>query len=208
MEFLSLFGLGFGTSLAGAMIPGPLMLYTISEAFRHGHRVGVKIAVGHLLLEAGFVALLVIGLHDLLVSVAFRTAVAWVGGIGLILMGVVLLARVRRLSLARRAQVSFRWGPLLGGVAFSLTSPGFLLWWATIGTSVVLQGALAGASGVAAVVTGHALADLLWCWFVAYSVDRGRCYCTDRAYRLIMAGVALGLMSLGVSFPLSLPEIR
>ena len=75
MELLVLFGLGLSTGLSGAMIPGPLFLYTVSEAFRQGQVVGIKVALGHLLLEACFVVLVVVGLRDFLSSAAFRTAV-------------------------------------------------------------------------------------------------------------------------------------
>ncbi len=190
--------LGFTTGLSGAMIPGPLMFFTVSEAFRRGQVAGVLVALGHLLLEAIFVVGVVLGLRDLLSLPSFRTAVAWVGGIGLILMGGLILSSVPHLSLPRRQEVVFRGGPLLGGVFFSIASPGFLIWWATIGVSVLLQGALWQGPGIALVSAGHATPDIGWLWFVAWSVERGRAYCTDRIYRLIMAGMALWLVFLGV----------
>jgi threonine/homoserine/homoserine lactone efflux protein len=202
MDPLLLFGIGLGTGLSGAMIPGPLFLYTVSEAFRHGQWVGIQIALGHLLLEAVFVALVVLGLREFLSAPAFQAAVVAVGGIGLIVMGGLILAKVRRLSLARRADVAFRWGPWAGGAFFSVASPGFLIWWATIGASVFLQGALSGLGGVTMVWAGHAVADLAWCWFVAFSVEQGRAYCSDRTYRLIMGLIALWLLGLGVWLPL------
>ena len=201
MEGLALFGLGLSTGLSGAMIPGPLTLYTVSEAFRHGQAAGLKIAAGHLLLEGVFAALVVFGLRDLLASETVRHTVVWVGAGGLMIMGGLILLRVRRLSLAHTATVSFGGGPVLGGAFFSITSPGFLIWWATIGTSVLLQGSLAGAGGVVMVSMGHILADIGWCWFVAFSVERGRVYCTDRTYRLIMALVAITLIVLGIQLP-------
>ena len=208
MEWVVLFGLGLSTGLSGAMIPGPLMLYTVSEAFRHGQMAGLKIAAGHLLLEAGFVVLVILGLRDLLSSAAFRTSVVWVGAGGLMMMGGLILLTVRRLSLAQTAAVPFQGGPILGGAFFSLTSPGFLLWWATIGTSVVLQGSLAGTPGLTAVAGGHALADLFWCWFVAWSVERGKVYCTDQVYRVIMILIALTLIGLGIGLPLHEHAVR
>ena len=201
MNLLLLFGLGLSTGLSGAMIPGPLTLYTVSEALHRGHWVGVKIASGHLLLEGCFAILVILGLRDFLASAAFRASVAWVGGLGLVLMGGLILFKVRRLSLAQRAEVSFRFGPWIGGAFFSLASPGFLIWWATIGASVFLQGALRGTAGVAMVALGHALADLAWCWFIAFSVERGMRYCTDRTYRIVMALVALCLIALGLGLP-------
>ena len=202
MELLILFGVGLSTGLSGAMIPGPLFLYTVSEAFHDGQVVGLKVALGHLLLEACFVALVVFGLRDLLLSGMFRATVAWVGGIGLVVMGLLILTNVRHLSLSRRAEVHFRWGAVLGGAFFSIASPGFLIWWATIGTSVLLQGVLAGTTGIVMVATGHAIADGVWYWLVALSVERGRRYCDDQVYRAIMKAIALCLLLLGVGLPI------
>jgi threonine/homoserine/homoserine lactone efflux protein len=204
VDLVGLFGLGFSTGLAGAMIPGPLTLYTISEAIRQGRIAGIKVAAGHLLLEAGFAGLVLVGLRDLLVSDVFRRVVGWVGAVGLMTMGALILCQVRRLSLAQcdgrapspRHGNAARWGPIAGGALFSLVSPGFLLWWITIGASVFLKGSLTGGAGVAMVGGGHAVADLSWCWLVALSVERGRAYCTDRVYRIMMGSIALCLIRL------------
>jgi threonine/homoserine/homoserine lactone efflux protein len=152
--------------------------------------------------------------------------VVWVGCIGLVVMGGLLLRQLPRLSLtparpsdhagagrqraqARpgegvggRAWVAFQGGPVAAGAFFSLTSPGFLVWWATIGASVLLEGTLAGVPGIAMVASGHALADVSWCWFLAFSVERGRAYCFDRTYRTIVGLIALCLIALGVGLPL------
>ena len=200
MTWWMLFWLGLTTGLSGAMIPGPLCLFTVSEAFRHGQLAGVKVALGHLLLEAAFVLLVVAGFRERLASPGFRTWVGWIGGVGLIVMGALILSRAPHLSLASRADLSCRWGSVAGGAFFSIASPGFLLWWATIGAAVLLQGLLAGAGGAAMVAAGHAAADVAWYWFVAFSVERGRASCSDRAYRAIMALIALWLIGLGAWF--------
>ena len=49
--FIFLFGIGLSTGLSGAMIPGPLTLYIVSEAFKSGQAAGLKVALGHLLIE-------------------------------------------------------------------------------------------------------------------------------------------------------------
>ena len=203
MKFALLFGLGLSTGLWGAMIPGPLFLYTVSEAFRSGQMAGIKIAVGHLMLETCFVTLIIVGLRDLLAAAWFRSAVVWIGGGGLIIMSGLILTQLKQLSLPRAAHVTFRWGPIVGGALFSILSPGFIIWWATIGAAVLLQGLLAGTLGLVMVATGHAIADLAWGWFVAFSVERGKAYCTDHMYRAIMAGIALWLIGLGIWLPVA-----
>ena len=209
MDLVILFGVGLSTGLSGAMIPGPLMLYTVSEAFRTGQFAGLKIAAGHLLLEAGFAFFVIIGLRDFLSSAAFRTAMVWTGSVGLVMMGALVLTKLARLSLVHGSSLTsrrviepgFRWGPVAGGAFFSLSSPGFIIWWATIGTSIFLKASAFGMAGIAAMALGHAAADLGWCWLVAFSVERGTAYCSNRTYRTIMALIALGLIGLGLGLP-------
>lgn len=203
MDTIILFGVGVSTGLSGAMIPGPLFLFTVSEAFRQGHWAGLKIALGHLLLEALFVGLIVLGFRDWLTSSAFRQTVAWVGGVSLVVMGWLILRTIPSLSLVRQSSVDFSWGSLAGGAFFSAVSPGFLLWWGTIGAAVLLQGLLKGTAGLASVSAGHALADIVWYWLVAWSVEQGRDYCTDRAYRGIMTALAFFLIVLGIGLPVT-----
>ena len=202
MGLFLLFGAGFSTGLSGAMIPGPLTFFVVSEAFRQGQIAGIKAAAGHLLLESGFCLLILLGLRDSFSTGAVRTVILWTGCVSLVAMGLLLLRRLPRLSLAQRAPVAFRGGTVAGGAFFSLTSPGFLLWWATIGAPVLLEGSRSGAPGIALVASGHALADLLWCWFLAVSVEQGRAYCSDRSYRIIMGLMAVCLIMLGVGLPL------
>ena len=203
MELTILFWVGFSTGLSGAMIPGPLFLYTISEAFHQGQWAGIKVAFGHLVLEGVFVALICFGLRTWLSFPVVHHVVAVVGGIGLMAMGGLILARINSLSLSRQSQVVFHGGPLVGGAFFSAVSPGFFLWWATIGTAVLFQGLLKGLMGVMLIAAGHALADLMWYWLVAFSVERGRTYCTDTIYRAITRGLAVCLIILGIGLPVA-----
>ena len=59
---LSVFVLGFITALSGAMMPGPLLTATISESTRRGFLAGPRLMVGHALLEAALLLLLLWGL--------------------------------------------------------------------------------------------------------------------------------------------------
>ena len=203
MELFILFWVGFSTGLSGAMIPGPLFLYTVSEAFHHGQWAGVKVAVGHLMLEGVFVVLISFGLRAWLSFPLVHYIVAVVGGVGLVIMGGLILARIKGMSLSAQPQLVFHGGPLVGGAFFSAVSPGFFLWWATIGTAVLFQGLLKGLMGVLLIATGHVLADLAWYWLVAFSVERGRTYCTDTIYRGIMRGLAVCLIILGIGLPVT-----
>ena len=200
MSFLVLFIMGLGTGLSGAMIPGPLFLFTVSESLKKDSLVGLRIAIGHMIIEAFFVVLIFLGFKNLVTSEGFMRLVSGLGGIALIGMGIMLLFGVAKMSLRAEDGIEFDYGSVLGGAFFSIISPGFLIWWSTIGLSVVLKSLLFGLTGLVMVALGHWLADVGWHWFVSYFVNKGKCYLEDRSYRKIMRILAFGLVAAGIYF--------
>jgi len=93
----------------------------------------------------------------------------------------------------------FPWSKLMhaGGVFFSAISPGFLIWWATIGVSTTIRALLSGVVGVLALMLGHWVADLIWHWFLSYAVDKGKVYLNDRWYQNIIRFLSILLAVLG-----------
>jgi threonine/homoserine/homoserine lactone efflux protein len=200
VNFIILFLIGLGTGLSGAMIPGPLFLFTVSESFKKDAAVGLRIAVGHIFIEAIFVTLIFLGFKDSLTSRMFMRVVSGIGGLALVVMGVILLRGAAHMSLAVKEGIDFDYGSFVGGAFFSVISPGFLIWWSTIGLSVVLKSLLFGLMGLAMVALGHWLADVAWHWFISYFLHQKRYYLEDRIYRNILRLLGLGLMGVGIYF--------
>lgn len=203
MSLLLLFIIGVGTGLSGAMIPGPLFLFTCSQSLKKDSAVGLRIALGHILIEIVFVALIFIGFKNFLTSEVFMRFVSTIGGVALIGMGFILLRGVKRMSLDVRRGIESDYRSVIGGAFFSIISPGFLIWWTTIGFSVILKSLVFGFLGFMMVALGHWVADLGWHWFVSYFVHKGRNYLKDRTYQGMIRILAIGLMVIGVSFLIS-----
>ena len=204
MSFLVLFIIGLGTGLSGAMIPGPLFLFTVSESLKKDAAVGLRIAVGHIIIEAIFVVLIFSGFKSLLTSEGFMRLISGLGGIALIGMGIMLLYGVANMSLRVEDSVEFDYGSVAGGAFFSIVSPGFLIWWSTIGLSVILKSLLFGLIGLVMVALGHWIADIGWHWFVSYFVHKKRHCLEDRSYRNIVRLLAFGLVVTGIYFCLGI----
>jgi len=200
MELLFLLIIGLGTGLSGTMIPGPLFLFTVSESLKKGPTVGLRIALGHVFIEAAFVALIFLGFKNLLSSQIFMRIVTTIGGVAMIAMGILLVRTAKDMHLTVDRQVNFGYGSIAGGAFFSIISPGFLIWWTTIGLSVILQSLLFGVAGFAAVALGHWLADFGWHWFVSDFVHKGKIYLKDRHYHNAIRFLAFGLIAMGCYF--------
>ncbi len=68
-----------------------------------------------------------------------------------------------------------RHGTVLGGAMFTALNPGFVVWWATAGARLLLEGFRQGAlAGAGLVLAGHWMADLGWYLAVSVLVSRGR----------------------------------
>lgn len=200
MELGILFLIGLGTGLSGAVVPGPLFLFTVSQALKKNTAVGLRIACGHIIIEAVFVIFIFFGFKDHLTSSSFLRIVSGLGGAALIGMGIVLMKGAARMTLTVKEKVDFSYGDVTGGAFFSVISPGFLIWWATIGFAVVVKSLMLGLAGLAMAALGHWLADIAWHWFVAYFIHKGKYYIKDGAYRMIVRFLAFGLFITGVLF--------
>jgi threonine/homoserine/homoserine lactone efflux protein len=200
MDLIFLFFGGVLTGLSGAMIPGPLFLFTVSESLKKNSNVGIRVVIGHMVVETLLIVLILIGLKEFLQSAIFIKTISLLGAAALMSMGIILIKNTSTMSLSAKKQVDFDYGVISGGAFFSAISPGFIIWWATIGASIFVQALLSGIIGVILLVSGHWLADAVWHWFVSFSVNKGKQYLSDAIYQKIIQLLALGLIFMGVYF--------
>ncbi|MFH1403804.1 MAG: LysE family transporter [Candidatus Altiarchaeota archaeon] len=169
---LYLLSIGFIIGLSGAMLPGPLLVYTISESMKKGVKTGPLVILGHMIVEVFLIALIALGLSSIMTSTLFVRMVGVVGGFALVVMGSSLY--VSNWSL-KDVKSSGKGNIVLGGMFFSAFNPGFPVWWATAGLVMLIKGfELSGYTGVAVIVVGHWLADLGYFTLIAGLVHHGR----------------------------------
>lgn len=87
MDLTGIFVSSFIVGFSGAMMPGPLLTVTISEAARRGFLAGPLIVLGHALLEIGLVLALAAGLSAYMTNTSVSQAIALLGGGFLIYLG-------------------------------------------------------------------------------------------------------------------------
>lgn len=185
---------------SGAMMPGPLLTLTISEAARRGMRAGPQLIAGHALLEGSLVILLLLGLAELVQRPMVFTLIALVGGIMLVWMGYSMMHSLSELSLDLSADEQQKSSLLISGALVSLANPYFTLWWATVGIGYLTVTIDRGWAGGITFYLFHILADLLWYSAVAMAVSRGRNLLSDKIYRGLIGSCALFLVLFGGYF--------
>jgi len=195
-----LLALGFAVGLSGALMPGPLLVYTIQESLRKGRWVGVLVILGHAIVEVAIFALLMLGLNEAISSKAFTTAVSLLGGAAMIVMGVKSL-KENKIGIKLRTRKA-GYGAVVGGIIFTAFNPGFPIWWATAGTRLLLEGLQRmGYAGMALVFLGHWGADWGWFTLVSLVTSKGSVMLFERGwYSKIRAALSIALIAIGLYF--------
>lgn len=196
------FSLSFVTALSGALMPGPLLTYTIArtvQAPRRGWLTGALVVSGHAALEGILLAGLVLGVVGFLRAPLASRVIGVAGGALLVWMGAGMLRDVFRgrgkggtsdpAAEGAAASGSASLHPVLAGALVSMSNPYWWIWWVTIGSAFLVRFDLTAArwQALAAFFLGHELGDLGWYLAVSAVLHAGR--------RVIPRGVVRGLLA-------------
>jgi threonine/homoserine/homoserine lactone efflux protein len=188
-------------SVSGAMAPGPLFFLTVTHGIKNGAKTGVLFSVAHSIIEFTLVMMLALGLLRVTNVTVVRLAVGVSGGVALIIFG----TKQIRSSLnevnesdsrSRTARKLF-----LIGLASSGLNPYFIVWWLTIGASLILISLeFAGLVGVMIMYSCHVWVDYAWLMLVSGFAKRGAKILKQKWYRLLIAVFGVILIFFGLSF--------
>lgn len=192
-------------AFSGAAVPGPLFALTLNQALLVGWTAGVWLMVGHMLVELGVVAMLRLGLAEVLKRRAVNLAVSLIGG------AVLLYFAWGMADLALRGQLTTAGDPhapalsagmlVVQGAVMSLANPYWHLWWATVGVGLVAaQLQTHGARVWPAFFLGHISGDYLWYVGVSLLAGFGGHFLSPAVHRAIILTCAAGIALLGVLF--------
>jgi threonine/homoserine/homoserine lactone efflux protein len=171
------FFLGFTIGISAALVPGPMMLATISISLKKGWKTGLYVFGGHSIVEATLILLIVLGFasfitHDMLPIISI------LGGLVMILFGIFLIRKAKEaptMNIAASAnKLDISSGPVLAGILTSALNPVYVIWWLTAGSTIIMQQYMAGIIIIIAFVMGHWLADLGILVSVSSAFSRGK----------------------------------
>jgi len=186
-----------GVSLSGALAPGPVTAAAIGMGSRNRF-AGVLIALGHGVVEFPLMVLLIFGVGRLLVLPSISAAIGLIGGGFLLLMGVQMLRGLGRVE--AEAVPMTRSGPLAAGILLSAGNPYFLIWWATVGLTLITiaQGFGIWAFGLLAIA--HWSCDLVWLTALSWASFKGSVLLGPRSQRIVLAVCAAAMFGFGLYF--------
>ncbi len=183
-------------SLSGVMAPGPLLTMTVGKGSGSPH-AGALIAVGHGIVEFPLMTAIYFGFGCLFGLPYVRESIGLAGGLVLILMAIGMFRSINsRAAAGQREERS----PLFAGMFLSAANPYFLIWWATVGASMVMQAAGFGTAGLVVFMAMHWLCDLGWSWFISALSYRGGRFFGDRFQKAVFAVSGVLLAAFSVKF--------
>lgn len=195
---IAIFFTSLVVAFSGAMMPGPLLTVTISEATRRGTWAGFYLISGHAVLELILLVGLMFGLAPLFNNEMFFTIVAFAGGLIMLWMAWGMFKSLPTLTVNSNLTAEKENNLILSGALMSLANPYWIIWWATIGIGYIITAQKFGWLGVIIFYFGHILGDMIWYCAISFAVGKGKQLFTDKIYRILI-GVC-GLFLVGFSF--------
>jgi len=185
-----LFVMGFLTGLSGAVIPGPLFAFVVSDTLKKGFISGPLSALGHVIVEMPLIFAFLLGLGFFLLKFQHFTYTA--GGIAFILMATLIANSARKEACHHQQQrEAFRKAKQCPEIAEIANTPNPSATTAAVPISDTGTDANAGAKAAAASVLGGAFFTAFNPSFVPWWATAG--------YAVLLAGLASPLALAGVA---------
>jgi len=158
-------------------MPGPLFAITLKKASK-SKAAGALIALGHGIVEFPLMFLIFFLLSQFNIPNFVQVAVGLVGGLLMILMGI---QTFRNRQKNEETQVGLKRDSMIAGVYTTAVNAGFILWWLTIGTTLILNAQLFGFIGFSVFAGVHWLCDFSFYTVAALLIFKSQRLWTPKA---------------------------
>jgi len=155
-------------SFSGVMMPGPMFAVTLAKSYKSSW-AGSQIALGHAVIEVPLILLIYFGFARFFENSVVQVVLSIAGGGMIIWLGVSMF-RARAEVVQRGKDLPYN--AFVAGILTSGLNPFFLLWWATIGSMLVMKFLDFGVMGLVVFIVVHWLCDLVWLSLVSNLVYR------------------------------------
>jgi threonine/homoserine/homoserine lactone efflux protein len=157
-------------SFSGVMMPGPMFAVTLAKSYK-SPLAGVWISLGHALIEVPLILLIYFGFARFFEDNIVQLVLSILGGGMIIWLGISMFRA--RAEVVRKGK-DLPYNAFIAGILTSVFNPFFLLWWATIGSMLVMRFLDFGITGLVIFIVVHWLCDLAWLSFIAVLIYKTR----------------------------------
>ena len=186
-------------SVSGVMAPGPLFAANVAYGLKGGVKTGIKMAIGHTIVELPLVILLGIGVFSLEIFPEFRTIISILGAITLFVFATIQIKTVLRKEKIKTSNP--KQGPLIAGILLSALNPFFIIWWLAIGFKLISDAMILWSfAGILIMFVLHIWMDFVWLGAVSFFASKSSGILSNRNYKVLMLGISGMLVYFGITF--------
>jgi len=186
-------------SFSGVMLPGPMFAVTLAKSLKSPW-AGTQIALGHAVIEVPLILLIYFGFAQFFQNTIVQLVLGIVGGGMIIWLGISMF---RARAQVVRGGKDLPYSAFTAGILTSAFNPFFLLWWATIGSLLIMRFLDFGILGLAVFIVVHWLCDLVWLSFVSVTVYKTHSLWGKKVQEWLFIACSLLLVGFGGWFLIS-----
>ena len=183
-------------SLSGVMAPGPITAATVGSGTRSPH-AGALVAFGHGIVEFPLMLFIFFGLGHVLGLGYVKTAIFFLGGGFLLFMGGDMLRSLKHAEAGTSGSAD---APLAAGILLSMGNAYFLVWWATVGATLISKAVVFGLLGFLVFAVVHWLCDFIWFYILSAVSYRGGNLLGVKFQKAVFGICGVFLLIFGVKF--------
>ena len=197
-------------SASGVFTPGPLFFANLALSKYGGFWSGIKIAVGHTMIELPVIILYSLPLIAFTypnITMSMFNVISIIGGTSLIIFGIFYVVKILNQNDSLRATVkqSRIENPILAGILFTGVNPFFYLWWFSVGVKLISDSLqlLGYPLGIVFLFFVHIWMDYAWLGISSYIASRGIKIIGSHYHKFVIILLTLPLFYYGINFILT-----
>ncbi len=192
-------------SPTGALAPGPLTTVTIVIGSRGGYISGLKIALGHTIVELPYVLSLILAMSHVkyfLENIIVKLSLTSFAIIFIIYFSYLTILDASKLIKGVEGSVKnnylsrWRHAPLISGIVLTGFNPLFLIWWYSVGLPIITGIVDIGITIFPIIYITHVWLDYAWLAVIAEASKRGLSIVSRKIYGYVLLGLAILLLGL------------
>jgi threonine/homoserine/homoserine lactone efflux protein len=191
--------LALGVSFSGVIAPGPMFAVTLAKSYKSPW-AGTLMSLGHAVVEVPLILFIYFGFARFFQNHAVQVSLALVGGGMILWLGISMFRE--RLRVTRQGK-DLPYPAFVAGIIMTGLNPFFLLWWATVGSLLVMKFLDYGTGGLLILIGVHWACDLVWLTFVSQFIHRTHRFLGLRFQEGLFIATALFLAGFGVYYIVS-----
>ena len=183
-------------SVSGVVTPGPLFATAIAKGYQD-ERAGIKVASGHALVELPLIVAIFLGLDTILKNDSVFIVIGLVGGVILLYLGI---DTIKNWNAQVTKAAEKKAGSIVSGALMTAANPYFILWWATVGATLIAGTVEFGLIMLPIFAAVHLSCDYIWYTFVSFTVFRSKGAWSQKRHKYIFAGAGGIMVFFGLYF--------